>query len=83
MTPLRRLRERIQSACNRRAGTVTVLDGKSLEIVENLTAGSLPNTVAIDTKGKRVYVTNKAKSGGRNAAPVDDPSGDTVSLISH
>jgi YVTN family beta-propeller protein len=68
---------------NRRAGTITVLDAKSLDVVENLTAGSLPNTVAIDTKGKRVFVTNKAKSGGRNAPPVDDPSGDTVSLIAH
>lgn len=68
---------------NRRAGTVTVLDGKSLEIVENLTAGSLPNTVAIDAKGKRAFVTNKAKGGPRGAAPVEDPSGDTVSLISH
>jgi YVTN family beta-propeller protein len=68
---------------NRRAGTVTVLDAKSLDVVENLTAGTLPNTVAVDAKGKRVFVTNKAKSGGRNAPPVDDPSGDTVSLITH
>lgn len=66
---------------NRQAGTVTVIDAGSLEVVADLTAGSLPNTVAVDAKSNRVYVTNKAKSGGRNAPPVDDPAGDTVTLI--
>lgn len=66
---------------NRQAGTVTIVEASSLEVVADLPAGSLPNTVAIDGKSNRVYVTNKAKSGGRNAPPVDDPSGDTVTLI--
>jgi YVTN family beta-propeller protein len=68
---------------NRRAGTLTVVDAQSMEVVANLTAGTLPNTVAIDTKGGRVFVTNKAKSGGRNAPPVDDPNGDTLTLVTH
>jgi YVTN family beta-propeller protein len=66
---------------NRQAGTVTVIDGTSLEVVEDIPAGTLPNTVAIDAKTHRVFVTNKAKGGPRNAAPTDDPSGDTVTLI--
>lgn len=66
---------------NRQGGNVTVIDAKSLEVVTTVDAGSMPNTVAIDPKTSRVYVTNKAKSGPRDAPPVDDPSGDTVTLI--
>jgi len=68
---------------NRRAGTVTVIDNHTFEAIADLTAGSLPNTVAIDAKSNATYVTNKAKSGGRGAPPVDDPSGDTVTMIKH
>lgn len=66
---------------NRQGGNVTVIDGTSLAVVATVDAGSMPNTVAIDTKTNRVYVTNKAKSGPRDAPPVDDPAGDTVTLI--
>ena len=68
---------------NRRAGTVTVVDNQTFEAVADLTAGSLPNTVAIDARTNATYVTNKAKSAGRGAPPVDDPSGDTVTMIKH
>lgn len=68
---------------NRQAGTVTVIDGASYEVVADLAAGTLPNTVAIDLRTNATYVTNKAKSGGRGAPPVDDPNGDTVTLIKH
>lgn len=66
---------------NRQGGTVTVIDAATYEIVADLPAGSLPNTVAIDLRTNAVYVTNKAKSGGRGAPPVDDPNGDTVTMI--
>ena len=66
---------------NRQGGTVTVIDATSYEILADLPAGSLPNTVAVDYKTNSVYVTNNAKSGGRGAPPVDDPNGDTVTLI--
>lgn len=66
---------------NRQDGTVTVIDAASRSVVTTIEAGSLPNTVAIDANSGRVYVSNKARSGGRNAPPVDDPSGDTVTLI--
>lgn len=66
---------------NRQGSNVSIFNADSLEMVATLDAGSMPNTVAIDTKTNRVYVTNKAKSGPRGSAPVEDPSGDTVTLI--
>jgi YVTN family beta-propeller protein len=66
---------------NRQAGTITVIDTAALKVVADLPAGSLPNTVALDAKTNRVYVTNKAKSAGRDAPPVDDPAGDTVTIV--
>lgn len=66
---------------NRQDGTVTVIDAATRKVVTTLTVGSMPNTVAIDANSGRVYVSNKARSGGRNAPPVDDPNGDTVTLI--
>jgi YVTN family beta-propeller protein len=66
---------------NRQAGTVSVIDATSYEIVAELEAGSLPNTVSIDSRTNLTYVTNKAKRGGRGAPPVDDPNGDTVTMI--
>lgn len=73
-------RDRVYVA-NRQAGTVTIIDGKTLAVIEDVEAGSLPNTVAIDSKTNRVYVTNKAKGGPRDAAPVEDAGGDTVTMI--
>jgi YVTN family beta-propeller protein len=66
---------------NRQAGTVSVIDAATYELVADLPAGSLPNTVAIDRRTNVAYVTNKAKRGGRGAPPVDDPNGDTVTMI--
>src|SRR5690606_4680442 len=66
---------------NRRAGTVSVVDAESLEVVANLATGTHPNTIAVDPRSGVAYVSNKAKSGGRNAPPVDDPNGDTVTRI--
>ncbi|MDB5371130.1 MAG: hypothetical protein JWP20_2688 [Roseomonas sp.] len=66
---------------NRGAGTVSVIDGRSLEVLASLPTGTHPNTVAIDRRSGLAYVTNKGRSGGRGAAPVEDPNGDTVSII--
>jgi YVTN family beta-propeller protein len=66
---------------NRQAGTVSVVNAETYAVEASLAAGSLPNTVAINPKTNATYVTNKAKSGPRDAPPVDDPSGDTVTLI--
>lgn len=66
---------------NRRAGTVSVVDAAKLEIVASLATGTHPNTVAVDPRSGTAFVSNKAKSGGRNAPPVDDPAGDTVTSL--
>ena len=66
---------------NRGAGTVSVLDGAKLEVQASLATGSHPNTIAVDPRSGLAYVTNKARSAGRGQPPVDDPNGDTVSLI--
>lgn len=66
---------------NRTAGTVTVVNAETYAVEADLPAGSLPNTVAINPKTNMTYVTNKAKTGPRDAPPVDDPNGDTVTLI--
>jgi YVTN family beta-propeller protein len=66
---------------NRGAGTVSVVDGTKLEVQASLATGSHPNTIAVDRRSGLAYVTNKARSAGRGQPPVDDPNGDTVSLI--
>ena len=66
---------------NRTAGTVSVINAETYVVEATLTTGSLPNTVAINPKTNATYVTNKAKAGPRDAPPVDDPAGDTVTLI--
>lgn len=66
---------------NRMAGTVSVVNAETYAVEASLAAGSLPNTVAVNPKTNATYVTNKAKAGPRDAPPVDDPAGDTVTLI--
>jgi len=66
---------------NRQAGTVSVVDTDKLEVIASLPTGTHPQTVAIDPETNVVYVTNKAKSAGRGKPPIDDPNGDTVSII--
>ncbi len=72
---------------NRRAGTTTIIDGKTYVKIADLKTGTHPQTIAVDEKTGRVWVTNKAKSGPRPAAgqpappPVDDPNGDVVNVI--
>ncbi|MFC0409903.1 YncE family protein [Roseomonas elaeocarpi] len=66
---------------NRGAGTVTVLDADSLAVLATLATGTHPNTVAVDAATGIAYVSNKAATGPRGAPPVDDPKGDTVSVI--
>ncbi len=66
---------------NRQAGTVTVIDAEDYEIVGNFETGTHPNTVVVDRTTNNAYVTNKGRSGGRGAPPVDDPRGDTVTII--
>jgi YVTN family beta-propeller protein len=70
---------------NRKAGTVSVIDATSYEVVSSLPTGTLPQTVAVDSATGTVYVSNKARGVPRDAPkdtpPVEDPNGDTVSLI--
>jgi len=66
---------------NRGAGTVTVVNAESYQVEADVPAGSLPNTVAVSSKTNSTYVTNKAKGGPRGGPPVDDPNGDTITLI--
>ncbi|MFC3123727.1 YncE family protein [Pseudoroseomonas globiformis] len=66
---------------NRGAGTVSVIDAGTLELRNSLATGTHPNTIAFNAEGSIAYVTNKAKSAGRGQPPIDDPNGDTVSLI--
>lgn len=73
---------------NRTAGTTSVIDGKTYQLLSNLKTGTFLQTIAVDQKSGRVYVTNKA-AGGRRAAPgeqappppPDDTNGDVVSVI--
>ncbi|MXP66037.1 YncE family protein [Roseomonas sp. M0104] len=67
-------------AC-RRSGTVNLFNSRELALVATLETGTHPNTIAFDSRTGLAYVTNKARSGGRDAPPVDDPDGDTVSII--
>lgn len=81
-------------AANRSAGTVSVIDAKTYAVVATLPTGTA-NTIAVDSKSGLVYVTNKMRPqprGGRQGAgapatppptPVDDPNGDSVTLIRH
>ena len=64
------------------AGTVTVIDASAdYQVVGNFETGTHPNTVVVDRTTNNAYVTNKGRSGGRGAPPVDDPRGDTVTII--
>lgn len=72
---------------NRGAGTTSVIDAKTYKVVAELKTGSFPQTIAIDKKSGKVFVTNKAKGAPRAQpgqpapAPVDDPEGDVVNVI--
>jgi YVTN family beta-propeller protein len=66
---------------NRMAGTVSVINTTNFEVLGNLKTGTHPNTVVVDTQNGLAYVTNKAKSN-RNGPPIEDPEGDTVSIVS-
>lgn len=66
---------------NRGAGTVTVVNAESYQVEADVAAGSMPNTIAVNAKTNVTYVTNKAKGGPRGGPPVDDPNGDTITLI--
>lgn len=78
---------------NRAAGNVTVFNPATFAVVTTLPTGTA-NTIAVDTKSGAVYVTNKMRPqprGGRQGAgaapatppppPVEDPNGDSVTLI--
>lgn len=66
---------------NRQAGTVSLVDAASLTVRDSLVTGTHPQTIAVDPTGGRAWVTNKARSAPRGQPPVEDPQGDTVSLI--
>ncbi len=65
---------------NRMDGNVVVVDSESYEVVSTLKTGTHPNTVVVNSKTGVAYVTNKAKAN-RNGPPVEDPEGDTVSIL--
>lgn len=72
---------------NRRAGTTSIIDAKTYTKVSDLQTGSFPQTIAFDEKSGTVWVSNKAKSGPRPQPgqpappPVEDPTGDVVTII--
>lgn len=66
---------------NRMAGTVSVINTTNYEVLGNVKTGTHPNSVVVDTKNGWAYITNKAKSN-RNGPPINDPEGDTVSIVS-
>lgn len=72
---------------NRTAGTTSIIDGKTYQVISSLKTGTYPQTIAIDQKSGVVFVTNKAAAQRRAAegtapqAPVDDPNGDIITII--
>lgn len=72
---------------NRQAGTTSVVDGKTYKVVAELKTGTFPQTVAIDKKSGKVFVTNKAQGAprpqpGQTPQPApEDPNGDVVNVI--
>ena len=66
---------------NRRSGVVTAVDAESMNVVTWMQTGSHPNTVVFNHETGDGYVTNKARSAGRGAPRVEDPNGDTVTLL--
>lgn len=67
-------RKRIYTA-DRQDGTVTVIDTESYKVLATLTAGSAPNTVAVNTKTGAAYVTNKTKPMARPQGGGQRPQG--------
>jgi YVTN family beta-propeller protein len=66
---------------NRGAGTVSLVDARNLTVTASLATGTHPNTIALDRRSGVAYVTNKARMAPRGQPPVEDPNGDTVSII--
>ena len=66
---------------NRRSGTVTAVDAESMHIVTWMMTGSYPNTVWFNDDTGVGYVTNKARSARGGQPAVEDPNGDTVTLL--
>jgi YVTN family beta-propeller protein len=72
---------------NRQAGTTSIIDGGSYKVIASLKTGTFPQTIAIDQKSGKVYITNKAAGGRRGPAdqqqppPPDDPNGDVITII--
>lgn len=66
----------------RRSGVVTAVDAESMNVQTWMQTGSYPNTIVVDRESGAAWVTNKARSAGRDAPPAFDPNGDTVTRIS-
>lgn len=76
---------------NRTAGTTSVIDGKTYQVVASLKTGTYPQTIAVDSKSGYVFVTNKAAGPRRPPAgsapqtppqpPPADPNGDIITVI--
>lgn len=75
------VKERVYTA-NRSAGTVSIIDADTYQVIDELATGTHPNHIDGDAQGV-AYVLNKAKRQKRNAeTPVQkDVNGDTVSKI--
>lgn len=65
----------------RRSGVVTAVDAESMNVVTWMQTGSYPNTIAVDRESGAAWVSNKARSAGRDAPPAFDPNGDTVTRL--
>ena len=59
---------------NRQAGTVSVVNGKDYTVAQ-LDAGTLPQSVVVDTATGRAYATNKARGLPRGAGGPGGPGG--------
>ena len=66
---------------NRRSGLVTAVDAERMNVLTWMLTGSYPNTVVFNRETGVGYATNKARSAGRDAPPVTDPHGNTVTIL--
>jgi len=72
---------RLAYVTNRGAGTVSLVNTGDMTVTASLPTGTHPNTVAIDRRSGTAYVTNKARMTPRGQPAVEDPNGDTVSIL--
>ncbi|MEM7416856.1 MAG: YncE family protein [Gemmatimonadota bacterium] len=65
----------------RRSGIVTAVDAGTMNVLTWMQTGSYPNTIVVNRSTGTAYVSNKARSAGRDVPPAFDPNGDTVTRL--